>query len=52
MGGGGLGIPIPNERNLIGVKIYQQFWIRATEWCTGPIDWLLMTEGGMMTIGL
>lgn len=50
--GGGIGIPIPNDPALIGARIYQQFWIRASEVCTFSIDWLLMTDGGMMTIGL
>jgi hypothetical protein len=52
MNGGSVRIPIPNDPALIGARVYQQFWIRATEWCSTPLDWLLMTEGGIMTIGL
>jgi hypothetical protein len=46
------GINIPNDPGLLGVIVYAQVWIYVIEWCNSQVDWILLTDGGMLTIGL
>jgi hypothetical protein len=48
----GTAIHIPNNPVLLGAVAYTQVWISVMEWCNAQRDWILLTDGGMMTIGL
>jgi hypothetical protein len=43
---------VPSDPVLLGLKLYQQWWLFYTVTCPlGPDHYLFMTNGGALTIG-